>query len=221
MLRKDDEITDGISPEISATIAAQFVREIKGADAVIISDYNKGLFTKENSQRFIQTCKEFDVPVIVDFKPSNMDYFKNADVIGPNRKEAAEIIPEFATENLNDPKTRKNLLSKLYNALQSDNVLVTLGEEGICSYDGKKLYHSPAKQLEVVDTVGCGDTVRAIFALAWASGLSMQESLDLANIAAGIVIRKLGTASITVDELINGVTEHYQCFTEVRLAANS
>ena len=98
-LRRDDENVHKVDHETALTIRDTFSRELDHVDAVILSDYNKGLFTEDDSQGLINMCQEKNIPVIVDFKPANRRYFRNATVVAPNLVEACNLFPEFSVED--------------------------------------------------------------------------------------------------------------------------
>ncbi len=218
ILRKDEENKEDLRSEIAATAYTEFLRELKGADAVIISDYAKGFFTAQNGPNYIKACKERNIPVIVDFKPKNIDLFQGATAIGPNLVESKQLEPSFVDEfNPIDPLSTKAPILKLYERLNSDNLFVTLGSHGTCAYDGKDLIHKFGYDVNVVDTVGAGDTVRAGLALGLACGLNISDALELGNIAAAVAIQKLGTATASCDEIKDFINSNSS---ETLLAAN-
>ncbi|MBD3317690.1 MAG: hypothetical protein GF344_18035 [Chitinivibrionales bacterium] len=197
LLRRDDEETREISQELASTLLAEARGLIEDADAVILSDYDKGLFTNDFAQNIIAACRERALPVIVDFKPRNADYFRGATVIAPNEGEAEALLPGFrgGTE-------LKAKMEALHERLRCRSTVVTLGERGLCGYDGAIYFQVPANPVRVVSPVGCGDTVRAVLALGAVAGLSLQEACELANDAAATIIQKRATATLTVEEVI-------------------
>jgi len=176
LLRRDDEQRHKISAKISEQILSEFRQILDSVDAVVLSDYNKGLFTAENAQAMIALCCEQSIPVIVDLKPPN----------------------GF------DPYQKESSLKKIHDILNSENVVVTLGAEGILVYDGVSSEHVPGRTVTAVDPCGCGDTVRACLTLGLAGGLPLAEAAEFANYAASIVVQKLGTATLTPEELLVG-----------------
>jgi rfaE bifunctional protein kinase chain/domain len=196
LLRRDDEVSYTIDENSQEAVLQAFSRELKGSDAVIFSDYNKGFFNERTAQIMIQMCNERNVPVIVDFKPPNKHFFKGATLIAPNFIEAQNLAPDFVVdENI------ENHAKLLHEKLACQNLVVTLGKFGLCAYDGNNFEMIPANKVNAVDSVGCGDTVRAALALGYALGFSLRDACKLANAAAAIVVQKIGTASLTLDEL--------------------
>ncbi len=196
ILRRDDEKCNEIDEGVENKIFVEFIKQINDIDAVIISDYNKGFFTKHNAQKIIEQCNLLNVPVIVDFKPSNCGYFENADIIAPNELEAKELLAGF-----NDCGNLKSDILTLYKKLNCKNIVVTLGRKGICGFDGCNFFKLPAFEVVAVDVVGCGDTVRCCLAVACCLGLELKECAELANAAASVVVTKTGTATLNLQEL--------------------
>lgn len=201
LLRRDDETTDPLSESVREMVLNEFRSELDGADAVILSDYAKGLFSEELAQTIIHLCVGRSLPVIVDFKPEHHALFRGATIIAPNAGEARALLPgaSFTVQAELEQDVRR-----LYEQLACEKIVVTLGEHGICGYDGRHFFRLPANRVQVVDAVGCGDTVRAVLALGHAAGLSLEETAGLANEAAAIAVQKLGTATITREELLAG-----------------
>jgi rfaE bifunctional protein kinase chain/domain len=197
ILRRDDEETQEVSAATTAAILAELSKRLGGVDAVILSDYDKGFFSAAGTRQIIALCQRQKVPVIVDFKPPNSAYFKGADIIAPNHIEARTLLPGFAPDGALESQT-----GALYDRLECRNLVVTLGAQGLCGFTGSSFFRLPANSVEVVDSVGCGDTVRVGLALGYALGLSLEEAMDLANDTAAVVIQKIGTATLTRAELI-------------------
>lgn len=196
LLRRDDEATHEIDKETSTTIYTEVLREIETCDAVILSDYDKGFFTPLLSNEIISLAKSKNIPVIVDFKPCNSSYFKGAHLIVPNETEANAIQPGFKGSSDRLPH-----LQQLFTNLGCDNLIVTLGDKGLCGFNGIEHFYVQGNPVKAIDAVGCGDTVRASLALGIASGLTLQQSAQLANDAAGLIVQKRATATLTKDEL--------------------
>jgi rfaE bifunctional protein kinase chain/domain len=197
-LRRDDEKTHKVDRETALIIRDAFSRQLEFVNAVILSDYNKGLFTEDDSQALINLCNERKIPVIVDFKPANRAYFRNATVVAPNLIETLALIPDFSVE---EPL---HGLKKLHDLLGAENVMVTLGSHGMVVYDGKTMSRVAGRKVKAVDPCGCGDTVRACLTLGLVAGLPLAETADFANYAASLVVQKLGTATLTPEELFSG-----------------
>jgi rfaE bifunctional protein kinase chain/domain len=208
LLRRDSESSHKVDAETSAKLVNEVLRIIPNTDFVILSDYNKGVFTEADGQIIIKECKLNSVPVIVDFKPDNRTAFVGADVIAPNETEAAIIKPGFSIESL-EPGCRS-----LHELLRCRNTVVTLGEAGLCGYGEDGFIYIPANRVTEVDGVGCGDTVRAGLAVGIALGLSLRESMELANDAAAVIIQKPATASCSLDEITQFISKKYELITQ-------
>jgi D-glycero-beta-D-manno-heptose-7-phosphate kinase len=196
LLRRDDENIHKIYPEVSVILIKRILSEIPKCNVVILSDYNKGVFIRENTQKIINKCKKNNIPVIVDFKPENAIFFKGADLMVPNDTEAKQLLSEFSYDEL------EKSMSILHKKLHCKKLVVTLGANGICGFDGTNYFHVPGNKVKTVDAVGCGDTVRAALAVGIALELSLKDAAILANDAAAVIVQKPATASITQQELI-------------------
>jgi len=162
----------------------------KQFDIILLSDYDKGMITKE----LVEELKNLNIPIIVDPKPNTMDLFKDVFVVTPNISEAREI-----TKSNSDPKILSKLIAEKYNT----NVIITQGSNGTSSYNKETKYYKqlPAKSQEVYDVSGAGDTFIAALTLALTSKAELFEATQIANHAAGIVVGKFGTATLTLEEL--------------------
>jgi rfaE bifunctional protein kinase chain/domain len=194
LLRIDYEETSKLSEENIRTIIDFVKVKIKEVDALVISDYGKGLVSKELIGEAINLANENKVPIIVDGKPKNLDCFVNATLITPNLKEAKEManIDEDNIELIGN-----KIMTKL-----NSNVFITRGAEGITLFEKNgKMTHFPAKKVKVFDVTGAGDVVVAVSALGMVSELDLYDTAELANIAGRIVVQKPGTSSITLQEI--------------------
>jgi rfaE bifunctional protein kinase chain/domain len=198
LLRRDYEENHKVKGDTAAAIGQAFLAAFDGCDAVILSDYDKGFFTHEIAQDVIRICGDKGVPIVVDFKPHNREMFAGADIIAPNETEAEQLHPGFS-QNENMEKNAH----VLYSQLSCGNLIVTLGEQGICGFDGESFFHSHGNHVKAVDAVGCGDTVRVGLTLGYILGMSLCEAADLANDAAAVAVQKIGTSVLTRKELIN------------------
>ena len=174
-------------------------KKIDEIDAIIVSDYAKGTITKNLMEKLIGLCKEKNKIIVVDPKPIHKDLYKNATLITPNHKEAHEMtgLTEEETSNDDIAQIGKKLLEEL-----NSTILITKGEKGMSLFekDGKTT-NIPTFAKEVYDIVGAGDTSVAILALALASGASFEQAAIIANHAAGITVGKVGTSTVSIEEL--------------------
>lgn len=201
MMRLDQESSAAFTKAETTQLQAAIQQQIALKPAVVIlSDYAKGLLSTDVCQRVIAQCNARQIPVLVDPKGYDYNQYKGATALTPNKKETAEACATTA----NDP----DLIDKatlLKNNLNLQFLVVTRGEEGILLIDNHaRLLPATAKQ--VFDVSGAGDTVIATLAAGLMHDLSPLESLQLANIAAGVVVGQVGTVPITRDDLINALT---------------
>ncbi len=197
LLRVDYEKKEHVHKSIEEQLIEFLSAKIKEVDVVVISDYAKGVVTQEISNNLIEISKNNNKPVVVDPKPKHLNFYSNVTLITPNNAEACEMT------NIEDGSDDVVLEtgSKLLKYLNT-NVLITRGEKGMSLFekDGS-ITHIPAKAREVYSLIGAGDTVVATAALAIASGADFKEATMLANIAAGIKVGKIGTASVSIEEI--------------------
>jgi rfaE bifunctional protein kinase chain/domain len=199
VVRVDRESKAPLSAEEQERLLAYLAREIASHEAVIIEDYGKGLINQDVANAVIRQAKETGKIVTIDPNPHNPLDWSGATAIKPNRQEAFQSAGRLPTEAHEDLLA---VAEKLRAQWKSRYLLVTLGEEGmLLMEDGKKPYHTPTKAKEVYDVSGAGDTAIAVFTLALAAGANGIEAAEIANHAAGVVVGKLGTATLTVEEL--------------------
>lgn len=206
VVRIDREARDGVSPQFTRRLVAAIQAGIPRADAVIVGDYGKGVVTQELLNEIKALCRKRGVWLSLDPKPVHHLNLAGLSLITPNRKESFELarLPD-ETRHAN-PLADKNLMQtadRLLRELHPALLLITLGELGmLLCQRGAKPVHIPTVAQEVFDVSGAGDTVIATFTLAIAAGASPLESAILANHAAGIVVGKIGTATVSPDELL-------------------
>ncbi|HNV85768.1 MAG TPA: D-glycero-beta-D-manno-heptose-7-phosphate kinase [Candidatus Omnitrophota bacterium] len=179
--------------------------KIREIDGVIIEDYGKGLITASLIRDLLKLTKRHRKFVMVDPKERHIAYYKGVTVITPNRKEAYAALDALGvgTENEGVRIPIEAVGKKLIGKLRCDSVLITLGEEGMLLMEKRGAQtRIPTAAREVFDVSGAGDTVAAAFALSLARGATLKEAAFISNLAAGIVVGKLGTATVNPDELI-------------------
>jgi len=193
LLRLDDELTDPIGPEHTDQIKKIIERNLPAATAVILSDYGKGALSAEMSAHVIAVCREKQIPIFVDPKGVSWEFYSNAFCITPNSLELSQIAPfEDA-----DKAQLENQALKTIQRFNLECLLVTQGARGMSLFrTAQPTLHIAAQSQEVFDVSGAGDTVIATVAAAYGAGQSMPEAAELANLAAGIVIGKIGTQPI-------------------------
>ena len=165
---------------------------------VVISDYGKGLISESLCQFLIHLAQSQNIPVIVDPKGKNWQKYHGATLVTPNVKELGDITG-FTIPN--EDKAIEEAARKILTAFRLGSLLVTRSEKGMSLISTSQTIHIPTRAEEVFDVSGAGDTVVATLSLALASGNDIKESMHMANTAAGIVVRKIGTATLTREEL--------------------
>ena len=166
-------------------------------DVVIFSDYAKGSLV--NVTTMIEAARNAGKPILVDPKGSDFARYSGATLLTPNKSELRQVVGEWYSE---DELTVK--AQKMRQDLHLQGLLLTRSEEGMTLYTENDIVHVPAMAREVYDVSGAGDTVIATMAVMMANGMSMQDAVVIANRAGGIVVGKLGTATVSRDELFPG-----------------
>ncbi len=174
--------------------------------AVVLEDYDKGLFDQEFADALVSSAREAGIPVLVDPKPSNPVRWKGVTGITPNRSEAFRAAGLGWSDPVEPPLEDRALRAvgeKLLLDLECAFVLVTLSEQGMMLFQPQsEPYHIPTRAQEVFDVSGAGDTSIAVFTAALAGGATPIEAAEISNHAAGIVVGKLGTATVSRRELL-------------------
>jgi rfaE bifunctional protein kinase chain/domain len=191
LLRIDFETTP--SHEVLQAKLADFETRVVQSDVVVLSDYGKGGLT--HIAEMIRIARAHDKPVLVDPKGDEWGKYAGATVITPNRSELKEVVGRWSSDEELAAKARK-----LRGELGLEALLVTRSEEGMTLF-ADEVHHQPALAREVFDVSGAGDTVIATLAVMIAAGADWAEAIRVANIAAGIVVGKLGTAVVSREEL--------------------
>jgi D-beta-D-heptose 7-phosphate kinase/D-beta-D-heptose 1-phosphate adenosyltransferase len=198
LLRADRENAKPIERDIEEQIISLLPDAIESVKAVILSDYVKGVLTPKIISETIRLAKKAGIIVIVDPKGRNFARYKGASYLTPNRKELSEVAGSPIT-NVGEAEAAARALISDFDI---DAVLVKLGAEGVCLVrKAQPALHLHTKAREVFDVSGAGDTVIATLTLALISRFDAVEAAELANIAGSIVVGKVGTASVTRDEL--------------------
>jgi len=206
VVRIDREARDGLGPQPTSRMLASIRAQVREAAAVIVGDYGKGVVTQPLLEELKKICRSHGVWLSFDPKPVHHLNLSGLSLLTPNRKEAFELARvEDETRNA-DPLADKNLMQAadlLLNELRPAVLLITLGELGLLLCQrGHEPFHIPTVAQEVFDVSGAGDTVIATFTLAIAAGASPIEAAILSNHAAGIVVGKIGTATVSPEELL-------------------
>ena len=200
IVRIDQESQTALSDAENSELHILITRAIHDQPAIVIlSDYAKGVLSESTCRFIIDTCHQANIPVLAD--PKGLDYskYKGATALTPNKKETAEACGV----SMNDNQALLAAAKQLKKSLSLDFLAVTRGEEGITLLEQDGDHHIAATAKQVFDVSGAGDTVIATLAAGLIHGLSPQAALSLANTAAGIVVGKVGTVPIQLDELLH------------------
>lgn len=202
LLRLDYEDDGRVAAAAAGATLDLIAERLPDVDIVVVSDYAKGLIDPAFSRRLLALARAAGRPVIVDPRPQNAAAYAGFDYLTPNWREAQALLGE--PERAPDEQAVTDIGRRVAERFDA-NVLLTLGAGGLRFFgrDGLQLLDEPARAREVFDVSGAGDTVVATFALALASGAGLQDALRLANLAAGIVVAKLGTATVSRRELLD------------------
>jgi len=197
VVRYDKESTEDISSESQTQIIEIFTKELESYDIVLLSDYGKGVLTDALTKKLIHLANLAGKKVLVDPKGSNYAKYDGAYLLTPNKKEAIEA----SGIEIADEKTLLEAIVKLKNTCSLEVSLITLSEDGIAIYDDNLRTH-PTVAREVYDVTGAGDTVIASLGFALACGYDIDKAVQFSNLAAGVVVGKLGSATATLNEII-------------------
>ena len=197
VVRYDHESKNNISFDSTDKMYAKLQQIINGYDLILISDYGKGVLTNDLTQRIIKIAKKNDKKVIVDPKGENYAKYSGAYFLTPNKKEA-----EIATGiKINSNDSLRDALKELKKMADLEMSVITLSDEGISVLKDKEVTIKPTVAREVYDVTGAGDTVLASLGYALALIDDINSALEFANLAAGVVVGKLGSATVTLDEI--------------------
>ena len=206
LLRSDSETRAPLRDESAAKILEMILPELTEHDAVILSDYGKGMLTPAICRAVIDGARAAGLPVFVDPKQRDVSVYAGATVLSPNLKELALAA---GVDGFADDATIIAAAQALIKAHQFQYVLVTRGEHGMTLVDAEGLIaHLPAVAQQVFDVSGAGDTVIATLAATYAAGAPMALAAELANLAGGIVVGRLGTAVVHRTDLTAALYTH-------------
>jgi rfaE bifunctional protein kinase chain/domain len=224
VVRVDRERREPLRPETEERLLRTLFAALKRLDALVLSDYDKGLITDNFAERVLSACHQLRVPVFVKPKTSRLYAYRGARAIVSNAKEAGF----FVTRSLGDEKSVEEAGRALLARFGCGAVLITRGEKGMSLIEegSPRALHIPATGFEVTyarvgqpgvdrstsgrqvfDVTGAGDTVLSVLALAAAAGASLPDAAMLANTAAGVAVSKLGTATVTPAEVTRALDE--------------
>lgn len=198
VVRVDREQTNALSAAAAKQLRIEIGLQMPGAEAVIVSDYSKGVVSRLMMTHLLAEAKRHAVPVIVDPKSADFNLYRGANVITPNLKE----LEAAYGKKLSKPKEIHEAAGEMMSAYGFEAMLVTCGKDGMhLIAKGYGRYHVPARARQVYDVSGAGDTAVAAFALSVARNETLVEAARFANKAASIAVGKRGTAAVTAKEV--------------------
>jgi len=224
VVRYDRESKDAINQQSQDKLLSTYNSMLNGYDAVLLSDYGKGVLTPELTQALIQRANKLNIKVLID--PKGLDYskYRGAYLLTPNKKEASE-----ATQiTINNNESLARAIAQLKQVCELEVSLITLSEQGVAIFDNELRIH-PTVAREVYDVTGAGDTVLASLGFALSCGYDIDQAVEFSNLAAGVVVGKIGSATATLDEIIeyksslhqSSSDAHIKTWEEISLLSNN
>lgn len=202
VVRADRERSDDLGGDVEAALIDSARAALAGCDAVVVSDYDKGVVTRPLVKALVSGARRRGLPVLVDPKVRHLARYRGATIVTPNLVEAAQASDVVIVDEASLETAGRRLLG----ALRCRAVLITRGEQGMALFErAGDTTLIPASAREVFDVTGAGDTVIATLGLALAAGAELGEAAALANAAAGVVVGKLGTATAEPAELLEAL----------------
>jgi rfaE bifunctional protein kinase chain/domain len=195
MLRLDVEDVIDVSDQVAASVVDLAMDQLESVDAVLLSDYAKGVCTERVCARILSEARRRGLPAVVDPKASDFARYKGATVITPNLSEARRAASP-ATEAV-----ALELAKQLSTVLPETAVLLTLGVEGMLLYSNGRARSVPTRAREVFDVTGAGDSVAATCAAVLGTGASLETAMELSNLAAAVTVRHLGAVAVDLNML--------------------
>jgi len=184
-----------IGKEVENALLSLLEEKIGEYDYVVLSDYDKRIFTKSFASRVVHLARLNNTPVLADPKPANAEFFYGCNVICPNREEAEKISGISLDHNLLD------ICRELNKKVGTDYIVITLDKDGACSYHNGKINKVPTLVVGTADVAGAGDTFAATLALSLSAGENIHDSVKLANAASGVVVEKRGVQTASPKEI--------------------
>ena len=207
--RYDRESTVEINNKSQNHILDTFTKIIANYDLVLLSDYGKGILTNKLTQSLINVANKYGKKVLIDPKGHDYSKYKGAYLLTPNIKEASETTKI----NIIDDTSLNQAIIQLKSQCDLDVSLITLSDKGVAVYDDEFRIH-PTFAREVFDVTGAGDTVLASLGFALACDLNIDEAIEFSNFAAGVVVGKIGSATTTLNEIIEYESSLNKSFSE-------
>ena len=207
VVRVDEEEASPLSPAVVADLLDATARELSAAAVVAISDYGKGVVAGDVAGRLIDLARRHGKPVAVDPKGHDYGRYRGADLVKPNRKELGEAVGRVVADEAEAAASGRELMERH----RIRNILVTLSDRGMMLLlerdGGREPVMLPSRAREVFDVTGAGDTVLAVMAAAMGAGAPLELGARLATLAAGVVVGKVGTATVKPEEIARNVED--------------
>jgi D-glycero-beta-D-manno-heptose-7-phosphate kinase len=202
VVRVDREETSGLPGNIQDELSTRVLSILDSVDVLVISDYSKGCISPGLLASILPEAKRRKKIVCLDPKIRYFSSYSPVTILTPNQAEASAVLgyPILTEEDLREAG------AKILERIDCEALLITRGEKGMALFHQGMLKLVPARAREVFDVTGAGDTVISVLALALGAGIDFRDAVELTNIAAGIVVGKFGTATVTPDELLKGST---------------
>ena len=203
MFRFDEEITEPIEQETNNKILNMLEKHVTDYDIIVISDYNKGLLTVENTKKMIEIANKNNVKTLIDVKEPKYDKYKNAYLIKPNLDELNQITGMKVD-------SEEQILEAARTLLQEANcnyVLATRGKDGMILVSKEDYKIIKCMSREVYDVTGAGDTVISYLATCIANEISLLDAIQISNYAAGVGVSKMGTYAVSINEIQEYIEE--------------
>lgn len=201
IVRIDKETKKTIDKETTKQILKYIEKQMKGIDAILISDYDKGFITQYLLNKLIPLAKSYDIPVVVNSKVENLRFYKNTTMIISDLFDASQVV---GIKPINETSVR-NIGQWILTHLDCKGVLIIRGKKGISIFEDGNVKHFSSNTKETSDITGVGDAITGAMTLALANGSDMQTAATIANAAATIALRTTGTHTVTKEELLKQI----------------
>jgi rfaE bifunctional protein kinase chain/domain len=197
IVRTDDEQRGAFEFRIEDLLLSRITKDLPSVDAVVLSDYDKGVLSPRVAHEVIVSAARAGKPIVVDPKGRDYAKYRGATVLTPNTLDAGTA----AGVTIEQDGDLLTAVERLGEVLEGSALLVTQGADGMTLFDGGKSFHVPTRAREVYDVTGAGDTVVAMLAIALGCGIDLEQAVELANAAAGLAVAKVGTSTVRLEEL--------------------
>ena len=208
IVRVDYEHRQFLSRTVEDDVISEARKVIGGVCAVIIQDYAKGVISDRLVSEITAMARAAGKKILADPNPKTpLKTYKGVQIMTPNYDEAVALSGIIGDDLRKDPAHLDKIGAKLKEVIGADDMIITLGKDGIRLFEGQAVTNLPTNAKQVFDVTGAGDTVIAALALAWGAGFSLQQSCALANFAAGVVVGKVGCVPCSVPELVDAIND--------------